>query len=107
MSRYFIILLTKKGKKIDLVLDPHSHILHIFWGYRWDLEGVYCSNVPFIFNPCKFQEFAITGKKLPSQKPKRILAKIGQNLIRIEISWGSAVEIVKIGPTVFELSVEN
>ena len=41
-------------------------------GYRWDLGGVFGSNVTLVvlFNPLKLQEFPNRGKSLPAQNEK-------------------------------------
>ena len=81
-----------------------------------------------------FHVDVLEGKKVWSEKPKHFWAQVGPNrpksairispflrararrrakglffhhFIRIEISWGSAEKIVKIRPTVAELSVKK
>ena len=123
--------------KVPIPLCHSCHVFgQKKWGYRCELAWVFGSNVPLavLIDPWKFQVFPITGKNFPSQKPKHFWAKIGQNwpkstmrvvqilrartcrrarglifhhFIRIKISWGSAEEIIKIRPTVAELSVKN
>ena len=64
-----------------------------------------------VWKSLKVSCWCVQRKKVCSEKPKHFWAKIGQNwlnlFIRIEISWGFAEKIIKIRPTVAELSVKN
>ena len=52
-----------------------------FWGYSWELTGVFGSNVPLalLIDPLAWLMFPLTGKNFPLLKLMHIWAQIGQN----------------------------
>ena len=56
-------------------------LLAKFWGYSWELTGVFGSNVPLalLIDPLAWLMFPLTGKNFPLQKLMHIWAQIGQN----------------------------
>ena len=74
-----ICLLTKMATRN--FLTPQRKFVAKKWGYRWELAVVFGSNIPLalLIDPWKFHVDVLKGKKVCSEKPTHIWAKIGQN----------------------------
>ena len=114
-------LLTKLASNLMTTFWPLQAVkLQSFWFFRWDLAGVFGSNVPQVVlkHSCKFQEYPITRKKIVNQIYNQICKTwtkwavhscahagtqvLDSHFVKIEISWGFTVGIMQIGPTVAE-----